>query len=944
MIPILCWIIFSTWIVLKNPSSAPFVNPNYVPIFLWFLIIALAATLGLFTACLILRRERTPMPALVIITIQLFTLCICYVAYALGPFTSPVGIAMAAGLVGGSLIFDWRQVAWGVATGVVILAAASLAAHLGLIDYAPLIGGPMVVDGRLATWWITQITAPALLFTGLSVALFFNICAQWREREERLSVANAELTDSREQLVRANEGLRQREQLLTSANDELRAREEDLTRANEQLRDREEQLTAAFKDLRRSHARLAQFEKAVATAPVGITICDTGGRIIYTNRAEAEMHGYTIDEMIGRPAQILAPDGFSRSLDRDALKTSGAWRRESINVRKDGSRLPVQLVSDVIRDAKGEPIGLVTISEDITHRKEIENQLTKSEERYALAIRGASDGIWDWDIRSGECFFSGRWKAMLGYADSEIGTGLDEWMSRVHPEEREQVEHKLLAHQEGRTPQFECEYRILHKDGDYRWFLARGLAVRDNTGRATRMAGSQTDITERSLLDPLTGLPNRNLFMDRLRRAFDRAGRDQDRMVALLLLGLNRFNTVNESLGRKVGDQLLFMVAARLQQKLGTENTVARLGGDEFTILLEEIGSVDDARRIADEIIQDLMRPFKLYGREVFITGSIGIAAYDGSAERPEDLLRDADTALRRAKGSYNARHEIFDADMRRIAMNRFELESDLRRAVERGQLILNYQPIITMRNSRVAGFEALVRWNHPTRGLLPPMEFIQLAEESGQIGTIGMWVLREACRQMRQWFDRYGNDWPMTMNVNLSANQFNQPDLIIRIKEVLEQSGLNPRGLKLEITENVLMHDADSATLILTRLKELGLKLCMDDFGTGYSSLSYLNRFPFDTIKVDKSFVHRVGESEADVEIVRAMVLLAHNLGMDVVAEGIETQEQMLTLAECGCDSAQGFFYARPVDAEEAEKIFIARENRPSLETAALRDKPFDD
>lgn len=902
MLPVNLSIVASAWHALKVPDSAPFVDPVYLPVFLWMVTLSVALNFGVLTAGLVLRKVREPMNWLVHTTVQVFSLSISYLAYAIGLYTSPVGFAFVAALVGGGLVFNWKPIAGATASALVIGAGTTIASQAGFIPYAPLFRGPVVLDQHLTGWWLSRVASPALFVAVLCVSLFFHILSKWRTREDRLQAAYAE------------------------------------------LRDREEQLAAAYAELRESHGQLAQLEKAIATAQVGITITDLDGKIAYTNRAEAEMHGYRPEELLGQPVRILAPPVSARPMTKEELRRARTLRRESVNVRKNGSQFPVHLVSDVISDADGEPVGLVTISEDITSRKQIEEALRRSEERYALAIRGAADGIWDWDIERDEVFYSDRWKAMLGFEDHEIGSTPDDWLNRIHPDERESVKLRITAHLEGHTPQFECEYRALHKDGDYRWMLARGLAVRDERGNARRMAGSQTDITERSLLDPLTGLPNRTLFMDRLHRAFERASQPDRPPFALLLLGLNRFNNVNETLGRQVGDQLLFMVAARLQQRVGKGNSVARLGGDEFTILLEDLTEHGRVARVADQILEELKNPFKLYGRELFITGSIGIALYDGKAETPEVMLRDADTALRRAKRSGTGRHELFDADMRRVALTRFELESDLRRAVQRGELILEYQPIVQTRDSRVAGFEALVRWRHPVRGLLAPAEFISLAEETGQINAVGQWVLQEACRQMQIWYVRYPEQWPMSVSVNLSGIQFTQPDLVQRIDDVLRETRLDRRSLRMEITESVLMHDADSAALTLTRLKELGITLCMDDFGTGYSSLSYLNRFPFNTMKIDKSFVQKIGETESDIEIVRAMIDLAHNLRMDVVAEGVETEEQLLALAECGCDAIQGFYYYRPLSAIEAEKLLARRQGRPTVEVSSTTRKRLEE
>ncbi len=886
----------AAWSGLQRPDLVPFLDQSYLPLLLWIQIIAFAATAGLFAACLILMNERAPVPVLVHVTIQLFTLSLCHIAYSMGLYTSPIGIGLATAIVGGALIFEWRPVVWGIVSGVVLLGGSTVLSELGMIPYAPAMKALPVTNGDISGWWLYLAGLPILFFSLLSLWLFVHVRLSWSEREERLKVANEELVD------------------------------------------REEQLTAAYRDLSRSHARLAQFEKAVATAPVGITITDTTGKIVYTNRAEAEMHGYrSPDDLMGQPARVFARQDSIRPLSREQLKALGPLRRESINRRQDGTEFPVQLISDVIRNVDGEPLGVVTVSEDITQRKEFEELLRSSEERYALAIQGANDGIWDWDMASNTVFYSDRWKAMLGYEEDDIGTSPDEWLNRIHPDEREQVKHKINAHLEGHTSQFEAEYRIQHRDGDYRWCLARGLAVRDHTTRASRMAGSQTDITERSLVDPLTGLPNRTLFMDRLRRAFDRARQNPERGFAILLLGLNRFNNVNETLGRPVGDQLLFMVAARLQNRIGAGNTVARLGGDEFTILVEDIRDPMAASRVADQLLDDIKNPFKLYGREVFITASVGIAPFDHACDRPEDALRNADTAMRRAKSTGAVRHQTFDAAMREAALVRFEIESDLRRAVEKGQLFLHYQPIVTLKDGRTTGFEALVRWKHPVKGVVSPLDFIGIAEDTGQINAIGLWVLQEACRQMQQWYVRYPEKWPLTVSVNLSGKQFTQPDLIHRIDQILKDSRLDRRSLKLEITESVLMHDASQAADTLVRLKELGLKLCMDDFGTGYSSLSYLNRFPFDTMKIDKSFVHRVDASEADYEIVRAMVSLAHNLGMDVVAEGVETEAQIAALLKAGCDYGQGFHYARPMPGIDAETAFRAQAGRTTISISAF-------
>ena len=406
------------------------------------------------------------------------------------------------------------------------------------------------------------------------------------------------------------------------------------------------------------------------------------------------------------------------------------------------------------------PVALARISTQLSH-KNAQEALRESEERYALAARGANDGLWDWNLMTGAVYFSPRWKAMLGFQENEIEDRLEEWLDRIHDADRERVQQEIDAHQKGLTPHFESEHRLLHKDGGFRWMLSRGLAVHDATGKALRMAGSQTDITERKVSDPLTGLPNRLLFIDRLGRLIKHSKRRKDHLFAVLFMDLDGFKMINDSLGHLAGDQLLVGVASRLEKclrssdtvaRLGETFTVARLGGDEFTILLDDIKEPDDANRAAERLMKALAPPFLLAGKEIFTSISIGIALSNTAYEEPEDMLRDADTAMYRAKSLGKARFEVFDADMRASVMARLQLETDLRRALERNEFRNFYQPIVALDSGQVVGFEALVRWQHPTRGMIGPEEFIFVAEETGLIRDLGWWSLREACRQMSTW------------------------------------------------------------------------------------------------------------------------------------------------------------------------------------------------
>jgi diguanylate cyclase (GGDEF)-like protein len=427
-----------------------------------------------------------------------------------------------------------------------------------------------------------------------------------------------------------------------------------------------------------------------------------------------------------------------------------------------------------------------------------------------------------------------------------------------------------------------------------------------------------------ALHDALTGLPNRLLFMERLAHALVRSKRREDFQFAVLFLDLDRFKVVNDSLGHHVGDELLTSVAARLLSCLRPSDTVARFGGDEFVILLEEISGPDDATRVADRIRAELVAPIVLEGFEVFTSVSVGIALSSSSYQRPEYLLRNADMAMYRAKARGTAGIEIFDRAMHAAALVRLQMESDLRRALEREEFTLAYQPIVSLDERRVTGVEALIRWEHPERGRMSPDEFIPVAEENGLITPIGQWVLGAACRQMADWRTRLGATAPRSMAVNLSTRQLSEPDLVERVSEAVASAGIPPEALRLEITESAIMQNADTAVVLLRRLKDLGVGISLDDFGTGYSSLSYLHRFPLDTLKIDRSFVGRIDQEPRSANLVQTILTLAASLGVKAVAEGVENRLQLQMLHEMGCALGQGYHFSRPLDPADLEAMLL--------------------
>ncbi|MBZ5706129.1 MAG: EAL domain-containing protein [Acidobacteriia bacterium] len=580
----------------------------------------------------------------------------------------------------------------------------------------------------------------------------------------------------------------------------------------------------------------------------------------------------------------------------------------------------------------------------------IRRQLAERDQLFQLISENAADMIAVVDTEGHRLYNSPAYEKVLGYSPEELKTTSS--IEQIHASDRQRVlEAAEKARRTGRGERL--EYRIRHKDGSWRILESTASAIRNEKGETTRLVIVNRDITERkraeemlahnALHDGLTSLPNRALFLDRLQHAFARSERHPTSYkLAVLFIDVDEFKVYNDSLGHVAGDELLIQIGQRLTSSLrGVDtisrqveskdavgsmagDTLARLGGDEFAVLLDDIQDPSDGIRVADRIQEKLKAPFQVNGQEMVISASIGMALRTAACNQAEDLLRDAEIAMYRAKRAGKACCEVFDAAMHSSAVNRLRLETDLRKALELGEFRVYYQPIVSLRSGKITGFEALSRWQRP-EGLVPPSEFIPVADETGLILSINRSLLREACLQLRSWHAQFPSDPPLAMSVNITPKQFAQPELASEIGLILKQTEMAPSNLQLEIVETIAMRDAEMAGGVLTELKALGVRLSVDDFGTGYSSLSRLQRLPIDTLKIDRTFISKMDVDAETREIVRTVIMLAHNLDLTVVAEGTETKEQVEQLKEFDCELAQGYFFSRPADATAMSELLAS-------------------
>ena len=680
--------------------------------------------------------------------------------------------------------------------------------------------------------------------------------------------------------------------------------------------------------------------------PIGAYRSTPAGRQLRANAALVRLNGYASEEEMLAATNDLERGWyihpgrrqlFKALIERDGQVTDFV---SEVCRHKTRERIWVRETAYAVRDAQGQVVYYEGTVEDITERHLAANALSDSETRWRLALDAAGDGVWDWRVQTGEEFYSDRLLHMFGFKRGELAHSVAALDERTHPDDLAQMAVDREAHFSGRTPTYVNEHRVRCKDGSWKWVLSRGMVVsRDAQGQPLRMIGTHTDITQRkhaeeliwhqAHIDALTGLPNRRMLRQRLNEALAHA-RQTESALAVVFMDLDNFKQVNDTLGHHEGDALLVEAAHRIQQHMGRTDTLARMGGDEFTLVLAGLPAGADPVTLLgprlDGLLDALQQPYLLGQSEVFVSASMGLAMYPADASQIEDLLRHADQALYAAKGAGRNRWCVFTPAMQAAAQWRARLDADLRTALEAGQLSVVYQPIVNMLSGRVCKAEALLRWHHPELGAISPAQFIPVAETSGQILALGDWVFTQAAHQVRHW--RSVLDAEFQVSVNKSPLQCHRsPALSSRWVDELAQMGLPCSSLCIEITEGLLLDTHPEVTRHLGELRAAGMTVSLDDFGTGYSSLTYLQKLDIDCLKIDQSFVRNLSPGSTDLTLCKAIIAMAHELGMQVVAEGVETEQQHQLLMEAGCDHGQGYWYGRPMPPAQFEAWVRARQ-----------------
>jgi diguanylate cyclase (GGDEF)-like protein/PAS domain S-box-containing protein len=671
--------------------------------------------------------------------------------------------------------------------------------------------------------------------------------------------------------------------------------------------------------------------------PIGAYRSTPAGQQIRANRALVLLNGYSDEAEMLLATTQLDVDWYVQAGRRATFKALMEEHGTVVNFvsevyrHKTRERIWIRENAYCIRDAAGEPLFYEGTVEDISDSLQQQSALADSEARWRMALEAAGDGVWDWNIQTGEELHSDGLLRMLGYQPGELASALVSLDELTHPEDRVRMAQDRQAHLSGRAATYVNEHRLLCKDGRWKWVLSRGMIVaRDDSGRALRMVGTHTDISaskqaqtliwQQSNLDALTGLPNRRLLRQELDMAIGQAALDGS-ALALAFIDLDHFKQVNDNLGHDSGDQLLIQVAQRIRDAAGSGCTVARMGGDEFTLLFfalsADVTLHEQIEPRLDAVLKAIGQGFELQGQTVFVSASIGVSHYPSDAQQVEDLFKHADQALYSAKGTGRNRICIFTAALQDAAQQRARLDSDLRLALTKKQLQVVYQPIVTLASGQVEKAEALLRWQHPELGAISPAKFIPIAETSGLILPLGDWVFEQATQQVMAWREQFHPTFQIS--VNKSPAQFNQEtqhtDNWI---EQMKRLGLPGRAIAVEITEGLLLDINSPVAKHLGALRRAGMVVSLDDFGTGYSSLSYLQQLDIDYLKIDQSFVRNLEPGSTALSLCKAMIVMAHELGMEVVAEGVETEAQRQLLVQAGCDHAQGYLFAKPMAPDD--------------------------
>ncbi|MBI3716094.1 MAG: EAL domain-containing protein [Betaproteobacteria bacterium] len=764
----------------------------------------------------------------------------------------------------------------------------------------------------------------------IGVLSVFGSAAQDIGRQELQALANlAALVAAR--LEARAEARRERPQPVVGA--DSRAPADELQRAAHAL---EEEIATRHGVEEILRQEQAFFDGATEVLPGAFYLFDADGRLLRWNQSFLANSGVTAVDLAGMRALDFVADA-DRAMAADAIRRifehGDAVTIEAGMRHRNGDITPHRFEGRAL-DVAGRRYCL-GLARDLSERRQAESELRAAKERLDLALAGSNLAMWDWDLVTNTVYFNPGWAEMIGAVPREAEFRGEEVLSWNHPEDSGRFRDMLVRTIKGEANELQCEYRIPDSHGEWIWISTLGkVTEREESGRARRMTGTSANITKRkqaeekveflATRDPLTGLPNRMLMNDRLEQGIANAAR-KGAQLAFMFIDLDRFKTINDSLGHDVGDELLKRVAARLSACVRTSDTVARLGGDEFAVILENLPNDghEGAQNVAEKMVASMASPVMINGHHLNTSCSIGIGVFPIDGRDAQTLMKHADVAMYDAKAKGRNNYQFFSHEMNARAQERLAIENFLRLAVRRDELVLHYQPRVAFATGAITGVEALVRWNHPRRGLLMPDKFIGVAEDSGMIVPIGEWVMEKAFMQVAEWQRKSGRD--LKIAVNLSRAQIFDGERLLRaLDAAIKGSGLDPRGVEMELTETMLLKSGDDTGALLARLGAMGIGLAIDDFGTGYSSLSYLKQLPVDSIKVDSSFVRDIGVDSNDEAIVRAIIAMTHSLKLNVIAEGVEREEQYRVLRDLECDEYQGFFFSQPLPAAEFEAKFL--------------------